>query len=92
MRITTKDVQLLRDLRIKRASLEKREDELRKRLTEGLREAGGSITRGIWTCSLVEYAGQPSWKAEYLKVAGEEAAKRLAETAPKHDRITIAAK
>ena len=89
MRITTKDIETFKRLRDKRAALEKQEETLRKRLMDGLREQGGSVTRGIWTCALVPYAGQPSWKTEFIRVAGDEAAQVLLAAAPKHDRIII---
>ncbi len=82
-----------RELARKVSALERREKPIQQALIAHIQAEGGkarTCTKGKYTLSLEDAPGSVSWKAEYVKLKGAEAAEKLQAKAPLRAALVIA--
>ncbi|MHB0961096.1 MAG: hypothetical protein ACYC0X_21820 [Pirellulaceae bacterium] len=96
VRVTVKEIALYLDLQSKRRALLREADSLQRieaavatKLESAARANGAPLRKGKYTLSLVDTPGRPSWKNEFIRVAGEAAAKVIVAHLPTTTKLTI---
>jgi hypothetical protein len=96
VRVTVKEVALYLDLQAKRRALLREADALQRTEAalaaklEALASAhSGPVRKGKYTLTLAETIGRPSWKNEFVRVAGEAAARRVIADQPAVTKLVV---
>ena len=96
VRVTVKEVALYLDLQAKRRALLREADALQRTEAalaaklEALASAHtGPVRKGKYTLTLAETVGRPSWKNEFVRVAGEAAARRVIAEQPAVTKLVV---
>jgi hypothetical protein len=96
VRVTVKEVALFLDLQAQRRALlreadalQRMEDALAAKLAAVASAHRGLMRKGKYTLTLVESLGRPSWKNEFIRVAGEAAAQRVIADQPNVARLVV---
>lgn len=94
--VTVKEITLYLDLQAKRRALLREADALQRTEAalaaklEALASAhAGLVRKGKYTVALAEAVGRPSWKNEFVRVAGEAAARRVIAQQPSVTRLVV---
>ncbi|MHB8974292.1 MAG: hypothetical protein ACYC3X_29415 [Pirellulaceae bacterium] len=96
VRVTVKEVTLYLDLQSKRRALLREADALQRieaELAAKLEALAsvhvGPVRKGKYTLALAETTGRPSWKSEFIRVAGETAAERVIAQQPSVTKLVV---
>ena len=97
--VTYKDIEAYVALEAERLEHQRKAEDLKKqaepykaKLLEFVRAKGGkalSITRSRFLLAIKLVAGSVSWKPEFIKVAGQEAADEISKNCPKRESLCV---
>lgn len=74
------------------SDIEKLQEQLEEKFLKYVEHKGGidrTTIRYGYRLAIQTKNGSVSWKGEYMKLAGQEAAEKLIQAAPKKDKLTI---
>jgi hypothetical protein len=96
VKVTVNEVANYLSLRERRLTLQREADALQRietAITSKLEAAvlanGAPLRKGKFTLTLVSVSGRPSWKNEFIRVAGEAAADAVVAHLPKITKLTV---
>lgn len=94
--VTVNEITQYLELQAKRRALLREADALSRveaavssRLWSFAASNGGEVKKGKYVLSLVEVNGRPSWKNEFIRVAGEEAARDVVANLPTELKLNV---